>query len=241
MIDWRDDGFLLSARPFGETSVIAEIFTPEQGRYSGVVRGGASRKMAPVLQPGAQLQTDWKARLSEHLGSFTVELIRSRSATAMSSRLALAGLNGVCGLLSVVLPEREPHPKLYQRSERLLDLLNNLDVWPLAYVQWEVELLRELGFALDLQTCAVSGGTEDLCYISPKTGRAVSKAEAGEWADRLLPLPPVLAGEGEAEIGDILDALEVTGYFIEKKLLLALGDAQMPVARNRLIDALKRA
>ncbi len=240
MIEWRDEGILLAARPFGETSVIAEIFTSAQGRCAGVVRGGASRKLAPVLQPGVQLQADWKARLSEHLGSFTVELIRSRSATAMSNRLALAGLNAVCGLLSVVLPEREPHPKLYQSSEQLLDLLSNLDVWPLAYLQWEVELLSDLGFALDLKSCAVSGATQDLCYISPKTGRAVARTEAGEWADRLLPLPPVLAGEGDAETNDILQALDVTGYFIEKKLLTALGDVKMPIARDRLIDALKR-
>ena len=158
----------------------------------------------------------------------------------MSNRLALAGLNAVCGLLSVVLPEREPHPKLYQSSEQLLDLLSNLDVWPLAYLQWEVELLSDLGFALDLKSCAVSGATQDLCYISPKTGRAVARTEAGEWADRLLPLPPVLAGEGDAETNDILHALDVTGYFIEKKLLTALGDVKMPIARDRLIDALKR-
>lgn len=240
MIDWRDEGILLSARKFGESSVIAEIFTAENGRCAGVVRGGASRKMAPLLQPGAQLQADWKARLSEHLGSYTVELIRSRSAQAMANRTALAGLNAVCALLAAALPEREAHPTLYKRTEQLLDLLDNQEVWPLAYVQWELALLSVLGFALDLTTCAVSGSADDLCYISPKSGRAVSRGAAGEWADRLLPLPSVLRGTGEADMPDILEALDVTGYFIREKLLSNLGDLKMPDARDRLLAAFAR-
>jgi len=240
MIQWRDEGILLAVRKFGESSVIAEVFTSKHGRCAGVVRGGASRKMSPLLQPGAQLQVDWKARLSEHLGGYTVELIRSRSAQAMSDRLALAGLNAVCGLLAVVLPEREDHSELYQRTERLLDLLDNPDVLPLAYLQWEVQMLADLGFALDLSCCAVSGRTEDLIYISPKSGRAVSKSKAGEWADRLLPLPDVLKGEGDAGAEDIRAALDVTGYFIRAKLLAALGDLKMPVSRDRLLDAISR-
>ena len=240
MIDWRDHGILLSVRRFGEGSVIAEIFTEDHGRCAGVIRGGASRKMAPLLQPGAQLQADWKARLSEHLGSYTVELMRSRSANAMADRLALSGLNAVCALLAVVMPEREAHPKLYKRTEQLLDLLGSSDVWPLAYLQWEEALLAELGFALDLTTCAVNGSTKDLCFISPKTGRAVSGSAAGEWADRLLPLPNVLAGEGEAETADILEALDVTGYFIESKVIAPLSGAEMPAARLRLLQTLRR-
>jgi len=240
MIQWRDEGILLSVKPFGENSVIAEVFTEHQGRYAGVIRGGTSRKLAPILQPGAQLQADWKARLSEHLGSLTVELLRSRTAQAMSGRMALAGLNAVCGLLSVVLPEREPHADLYTQTERLLDLLPNTEVWPLAYIQWEMQVLSDLGFALDLSSCAATGATEGLRFISPKTGRAVSADGAGEWADRLLPLSAVLKGEGEAEVVDILQALDVTGYFIEHKVLASLGGAKMPAARMRLIDALKR-
>ncbi len=241
MIDWRDQGILLSARRFGESSVIADIFTTEHGRCAGVVRGGASRKMAPLMQPGAQLQADWKARLSEHLGSYTVEMIRSRSAHAMASRLALSGLNAVCALLAAALPEREAHPNLYARTEQLLDLLGSNDVWPLAYVQWELALLSDLGFALDLETCAVSGSRDDLSYISPKTGRAVGRSAAGEWVDRLLPLPDVLVGKGDAAQTDILKALEVTGYFIEHKLLANLGGKEMPSARSRLIVALQRS
>ena len=241
MIEWRDEAALLAVRPFGETSVIVEVFSEEHGRDSGVVRGGTSRKMAPILQPGAQLSVTWKARLDSHLGSFTVEPLRSRSAAAMGDRLALAGLNAVCSLLSMVLPERESHAPLYHRTVSLLDLLGQGDVWPLAYLRWEQALLEEMGFGLDLTRCAATGTTEGLAYVSPKTGRAVSEAGAGEWADRLLPLPPVLAGTGEAGNAEVVRALGTTGYFIEHRLIRSLGDKDVPAARQRLIDAIARA
>ena len=149
MIEWQDEAALLAARPFGETSVIIEVFSEVHGRHAGVVRGGTSRKVAPLLQPGAQLSVTWKARLDSHLGSFTVEPIRSRAAAAMGDRLALAGLNAVCGLLVMVLPEREAHLPLYARTIALLDLLGQSDVWPLAYLRWEQALLEEMGFGLD--------------------------------------------------------------------------------------------
>ncbi len=240
MIDWRDEGFVLASRAFGETSVILEVFTPSMGRHAGVVRGGASRKQTPHLQPGAQLDVAWKARLNEHLGAFTIEPLRSRTALAMSDRLSLAGLNGVCALLSSVLPEREPHIELYQRSEQLLDLLGQPDLWPLAYLRWEQALLTDLGFALDLSQCAASGSTDHLTYVSPKSGRAVSHDAAGDWADRLLPLPPVLAGDGDASASEIVKALGTTGWFIEHKLMKSLGDRSLPDARGRLLDAIVR-
>lgn len=240
MIAWTDEAALLTTRPFGETSVIIEVFSATHGRHAGVVRGGVSRKVAPILQPGAQLAVSWKARLDSHLGSFTVEPVRSRSAAAMGDRLALAGLNAVCALLVMVLPEREAHPPLYTRTIALLDLLGQTDVWPLAYLRWEQALLEEMGFGLDLSACAVRGVNEDLAYVSPKTGRAVSRDGAGEWADRLLPLPPVLAGKGDAGAADIVAALATTGYFIEHRLIRGLGDRPMPAARGRLLDAIAR-
>ncbi|MEJ8562780.1 DNA repair protein RecO [Yoonia sp. GPGPB17] len=241
MIAWQDEAALLSSRPFGETSVIVEVFSAEHGRHAGVVRGGTSRKLAPVLQPGAQVAVTWKARLDSHLGSFTVEPIRSRAAAAMGDRLALAGLNAVCSLLAMVLPEREAHAPLYERTVALLDLLGQSDVWPLAYLRWEQALLEEMGFGLDLSACAVRGVNEDLIYVSPKSGRAVSRAAAGEWADRMLPLPQVLAGQGDASHAEIAKALGTTGYFIEHRLIKGLGDHPMPAARARLIDAIVRA
>lgn len=240
MITWSDEAALLAARPFGETSVIIEVFSAEHGRHAGVVRGGATRKIAPVLQPGAQLAVTWKARLDSHLGSFAIEPIRSRAAAAMGDRLALAGLNAICSLLALVLPEREAHPALYDRTVGLLDLLGQSDVWPLAYLRWEQALLDEMGFGLDLSACAVRGVNEDLIYVSPKSGRAVSRTGAGEWADRMLPLPPVLAGKGDASPAEIVRALATTGYFLEHRLIKSLGDKPIPQARARLIAAIAR-
>ncbi len=235
-MDWRDTGILLSTRRHGETSAIIEVFAPTQGRYAGVVRGGTSRKIAPHLQPGAQLDLHWRARLSDHLGSFTVEPIRSRAAIAMRDRLSLAGLNAVVALLGFSLPEREAHPTLYQRTEMLLDLLDQTDIWPLAYLHWERSLLEELGYALDLSNCAVTGAVDDLIYVSPKSGRAVSRRGAGEWADRLLPLPPCLLGQGDATDKEVLQALGTTGYFLEHHLAKDLQGKSIPAVRAQLLE-----
>ncbi|WP_339638838.1 DNA repair protein RecO [uncultured Sulfitobacter sp.] len=238
-MEWRDQGILLSARRHGETSAIIEVFTPEQGRHAGIVRGGTSRKIAPSLQPGAQLDLAWRARLEDHIGAFTVEPLRSRAAVAMQDRLALAGLNAVTALLSFCLPEREPHPALYRRTEALLDMLGQGDVWPLAYLKWELRLLEEMGYALDLEACAVTGVTEGLAYVSPKSGRAVSDKGAGEWADRLLPLPTVLRG-GTGSDAEIAQGLVTTGHFLTAHLARDLGGKPLPEARARFIDAFSR-
>ncbi|WP_204112977.1 DNA repair protein RecO [Shimia biformata] len=238
-MDWREDGIILAIRKHGETSVIAELFTESHGRHAGVIRGGVSRKLTPILQPGAQVDATWRARLSEHIGSFTVEPVRSRAAV-FSDRFALAGLNAVTALLIFALPEREAHPPLYRRTRDLLDLLGQDDLWPLAYLQWEMALLEETGFGLDLSRCAATGQTENLVYVSPKTGRAVSRDGAGEWADRMLPLVPCLRGEGDASDADVLAALGTTGWFIENKLAASLGNRPPPEARGRFLDAISR-
>ncbi len=155
----------------------------------------------------------------------------------MGDRLALAGLNAVCALLRFTLPEREAHGKLYHKSLILLDLLDQPDIWPLAYLNWEMALLEEMGFGLDLRRCAVMGEkANDLSYISPKTGRAVSRAGAGDWADRLLPLPPCLLGDGPAPDTEIVQGLDVTGHFLRHHLAPHLGDKPLPDARSRLVD-----
>lgn len=239
-MDWRDEGILLAVRKHGETSAILDVFTPEHGRHSGVLRGASSRKMTPVIQPGAQLDLQWRARLENHIGSFTAELIRSRSAVAMSDRLALAGLNAVTALLLFALPEREPHPQLYLRTEQLLDLLDQPLLWPLAYLRWEMALLDDLGYGLDLSICAVTGVREGLEFVSPKTGRAVSRAGAGEWIDLLLPLPPVMLQKGEAPDEEIAEALRTTGYFLNTHLAAQLGHKPVPEARARFITIFTR-
>ncbi|KPA23554.1 DNA repair protein RecO [Shimia sp. SK013] len=238
-MDWRDQGFVLSTRKHGETSVILEVFTPERGRHAGIVRGGVSRKMTPILQPGSQLDLSWRARLEDHIGTFTVEPVRSRAA-ALGDRMALAGLNAVTALLAFCLPEREPHPDLYRRSEQLLDLLGQNDLWPLAYLRWEMALLEEMGFGFDLSACAVSGSSENLIYISPKSGRAVSAKGAGEWADRLLPLPPVMLDQGAASDDEIRQAFDTTRFFLAEKLAPELSHRPLPEARGRFVDLFSR-
>lgn len=239
-MDWRDQGALLSVRRHGETSAIIEVFTAEHGRHLGVVRGGASRKIAPVLQQGAQLDLTWRARLDEHIGSYSVEPIKSRASAVMDDRLALAGLNAITSLLAFVLPEREAHPQLYDQSVTLLDLLGNDPLWSYAYLRWEMALLAEMGFGLDLTGCAVTGSETELVYISPKTGRAVSRVGAGDWAGRLLPLPPALLGQGGADHGEVAQAMSATGYFLTNHLARSLGDKQLPAARQRFAELLAR-
>ena len=239
-MDWQDEGAVLSIRRHGETSAIVELFTAEHGRHAGVVRGATSRKIAPTLQPGTQVAAAWRARLEDHLGSFTIEPIKSRAASVMSGRLELAGLNAITSLLSFTLPERESHPPLYQRSIALLDLLGENAAWPVAYLHWELALLEEMGFGLDLSVCAVTGATEGLCYISPKSGRAVSQAGAGAWKDRLLPLPACLLDVRQSEKDEILQGLQSTGYFLSNWLAPALGDKTLPAARQRFVDTFAR-
>lgn len=237
-MEWRDQGALLARRLHGETSVIIEVFTPEHGRHAGVVRGGTSRRTAPLLQAGNQIDVVWKARLEDHLGAFTVEPVHGRTAAVMSDKLALAGLNSICALLSFALPEREPYPDLYAKTIALLDMFGETDLWPTAYLQWELLLLQEMGFGLDLTSCAATGATNNLAYISPRTGRAVTEIGAGDWADRLLPLPPALLGLGQGAYGEICEALAVTGHFFEQHLAPSLGNTPIPAARQRLIDTL---
>lgn len=238
-MDWRDEGAILAVRRHGETSAIVEVFTARHGRHAGVVRGGASRKVAPLLQPGAQLDLAWRARLEDHIGTFAVEPLRSR-AGLLSDRLALAALNSVCALLHATLPEREPHPDLYAGTIGLLDALGAGPAWVLAYLRWELMLLEELGYGLDLSSCAVTGSREDLAYVSPKSGRAVARGAAGDWADRLLPLPPCLLGQGPAESAALVAGLTTTGHFLAHRLFADLVTRPLPEARRRLVAMIAR-
>ena len=238
-MEWREDGLLLSQRRHGESSAIIEVFTRFHGRHAGIVRGGASRKTAPLLQPGAQLDVTWRARLEDHLGTFSVEPVKSR-AFLLSDRLMLAGLNALTSLLSFALPEREAHPALYSRTLAVLGMMEESPFWTLAYLRWELALLEDLGFGLDLSRCAVTGSEDNLTYVSPKSGRAVSKAAAGEWAERLLPLSPALIVEGDGSVEDLLAGLRVSGHFLDQRLAPSLGDRPIPASRNRLVDLIAR-
>ena len=234
-MDWRETGILLTRRRHGENAAIIEVFTRDHGRHAGIVRGGGGRRMAPILEPGNQVDVTWRARLEDHLGSYTVEPVEARAAALMSDRLTLAGLNALTGLLSFALPEREPHANLYDSTLTVLDMMATSPHWPLAYLRWEMSLLEDLGFGLDLEACAATGATENLAYVSPKTGRAVSEAGAGAWKTKLLPLTPAMRGESSE---GITEGLRTTGHFLDTRLAPALGNKPIPQARSRLVDLL---
>ncbi len=236
-MEWRDEGILLATWPHGETSAVAEVFTALHGRHGGMVRGGASRRMAPLLQPGAQLDLHWRARLEEHMGSFTVEPLRARAGTILSDRLALLALGSVCALCRYALPERLAYPGLYAATCEVLDRLGQPG-WLRAYALWELHLLEETGFGLDLGQCAVTGAQAGLAYVSPRTGRAVTRAAAGDYAPRLLPLPEGLAPGGALDAQGLAQALHLSGYFLHHWLAEAIG-RPLPEARTRLLAALE--
>lgn len=239
-MDWRDEGILLTVRPHGESSVIIETLTRDHGRHAGLVRGGASAAQSPTMQPGTQVVLQWRARLSEHLGQFQIEPVRSRAAAIMSDRVALAGLNAMGALLVTLLPEREPNLRVYDASVGLADALaENAWDWPARYAQWEVLLLTALGFGLDLTRCAGTGGADDLAYVSPRSGRAVSRGAGGAWADRLLPLPGFLVGQGKVSIGAVREALRMSGFFLENWACPAFERKGLPEARARLVRLLE--
>lgn len=237
-MEWRETGTVLAVRRHGESAAIVDVFTEGHGRASGLVRGGAGRRLQPVLQPGAVLDVVWRARLEEHLGTFTVEPVRARVSILGDAR-ALAGLGAVTALLVHLMAERVPHPRLYHMTEALLDAMDAGADWLAAYARWELALLEEVGFGLDLSRCAVTGTDRDLAFVSPRTGRAVARGAAGEWADRLLPLSPVLRG-APGTLSDVLAALETTGHFLGTMVVPALGDRPLPPARQRLLDRLTR-
>ena len=238
-MDWSDEGIFLTAKPLGEANAVAELFTLAHGRHLGLVRGGRSRRMRPLLQPGNLLRVTWRARLADHLGGFNVELMEALAARVLDDQVALAAIGSVTSLAKL-LPERDPHPALYAA---LLEILRNLAddrLWPALLVRWELQLLQELGFGLDLSECAATGVDADLTYVSPRSGRAVSR-EAGEpYGSRLFKLPAFLLERGKQPgATDILSGLALTGYFIERDVLEPNG-LVMPQARTRLIALLSR-
>ncbi|WP_138470540.1 DNA repair protein RecO [Poseidonocella sp. HB161398] len=239
-MEWQGPGILIASRPHGEHAAILEVLTPGHGRHAGILRGGQSRRMSPVLQPGNLLALHWRARLEGHMGSFTAELERDRAALLMNDRMTLAGLSAVTGLLAYALPERLNLPGFYERTTALLDVMPLTPAWTLAYLQWELALLEALGYGLELDRCAVRGTNEELCFVSPRTGRAVSRQAAGDWADRLLPLPDCLKGQGPAPDGEIAQALSTTGHFLKKHVTPQWSGRPFPASRERLVALLGR-
>lgn len=233
-MEWSDDAIVLSARRLGEAGVVASLLTRDHGRHPGMVPGGAGKAMRAVLQAGNAVRVTWRARLADQLGTFRVELDHAHSAHALDDAARLAALSAACGLCDAVLPERQPHRPLFEALDALLRALAAAS-WPSVYVHWELALLRDLGFGLDLDSCAATGATDDLIYVSPKSARAVS-AEAGRpHAHKLLPLPAFLREGREGDAAEIAAGLDLTGYFLERHVLHH-RHLPMPSARSRLVD-----
>ena len=232
-MEWRDQGVILAVRRHGETGAIAEVLTAEHGRCLGLVRGGRSRGHRPVLQPGNFVEATWRARLEEHLGHFTVEPLHLRAGMIMEESFRLAGLASLCGLAQL-LPEREPHRRIYDAFQIVLDAIGDDAVWPALLVRWELGLLEELGFGLDLSACAATGVNRDLVYVSPKSGRAVSLEAAQPYRHKLLHLPAFLRNGGEPTPADILNGFRLTGFFLARHIFEPRGIAA-PESRHRII------
>jgi len=219
-MQWSEEGCVLSLRRHGEANTLLEIFTPQHGRHLGLVRGGRSQRMRSQLQPGNRLVVTWRARLPEHLGTFTIEPVKLRAAVLMDNPLRLAALSSLCAFAGLIA-EQEPNEQLFEAFEIVIEALENDDVWPALMIRWELGLLEELGFGLDLKSCAANGTTENLIYVSPKSGRAVSAQAGLPYKNKLLALPAFLRNQVQAEEItplDIAEGFRLTGYFLQQHI-----------------------
>ena len=240
-MEFEDDAFVLSARPFGETGAIVELLTSQHGKYAAHVAGGASRKMKPFLQAGSQVSVRYRARMSDQLGAASLEPMGEGPAALFDDALALAGLAAAAAVAAGALPEREPHAGAYMAFEAFTASLTATDDWPAVFVRFEAGLLAELGFGLDLSKCAATGVTDDLVYVSPKSGRAVSRAAGEPYAERMLRLPPfLLSSQSRLQPGDIKSGLDLTAHFLEAFIFNPLN-RPLPPARVWLTDRLADA
>jgi DNA repair protein RecO (recombination protein O) len=239
-MQWTDDGVVLGTRRHGETSLIVELMTEAHGRHLGLVKGGRSRRLQPVLQPGNSVHALWRARLDEHLGNYTIEAMTLRAARLIEGAPSLYGIQTLAGLLRL-LPERDPHPQLFAAFVTLLDWLEDPVIAGALIVRFELRLLDELGFGLDLERCAATGDTAGLAYVSPKTGRAVSRAAGEPYRGRLLALPSFLIEQRAApSAADIVAAFRLTGYFLARHVFEPRG-LHLPEARTSFVNLIARA
>ena len=239
-MEWSDTGIVLSARRHGETSSLVMLFTQRHGRHAGLVRGGQGRRARGLYQAGNRLSATWRARLEEHLGNYRCELLHAAAAGLLDDALRLAALSSACAVVEAALPERHPYLNLYGEFRYLAEQIENANGWRAAYARFEVALLAELGFGLDLSACAVSGTTTDLTYVSPRSGRAVSAEAGARWREKLLPLPAFLWRPEPAPPGveDIRAALNLTGWFLAAHVFAGV---KVPPARERFLERLALA
>jgi DNA repair protein RecO (recombination protein O) len=234
-MEWDAPAIILDVRPYGEGDALATVITEEHGAHRGLARGGASRGKAGTWQAGNMVQVQWTARLSDQLGSFTGELIHAGAAHAMQEALPLAMLTAICSVAEGALPEREPHPRIFGGLLRLIPRLPLGAPLLTELIQWELAVLADLGYGLDFSACAITGKTEGLAHVSPKTGRAVTREGAGEWTSRLLPLPGFLTGPAEPDLAGWRDGLRLTGHFLARDVF-GSQHRPLPQARAMLYD-----
>ena len=239
-MQWQDSGFVLAARRHGESALIVELLTQEHGRHAGLIRGGQSPRWRAMLQSGNEVAAVWRGRLDEHLGTLHCELVRAHAACFLDDPGRLAGLTSAASLVAAALPEREPQPAVFASFARLIQALESAIHWPAHYVRWEQDLLGALGFGLDLARCAVSGATSDLAYVSPRTGRAVSRTAGLPYSGKLLRLPEFLWRDAPADEGQLALGLTLTGYFLAHHVFAPHGRA-LPAARLRLAERMRPA
>ncbi|MEO1141867.1 MAG: DNA repair protein RecO [Pseudomonadota bacterium] len=243
-MEWQDEGLILGSRNHGESSAIVEVMTLGHGRHMGLVRGGRSSRMRPVLQPGNSATVSWRARLEEHLGSFTLEPGTLRAADLMQSQIGIYGIQTLASHLRL-LPERDPHPQLYNAAMVLLDNFEHFEIAASLMVRFELALLEELGFGLDLNSCAATGETRELTYVSPKSGRAVSREAGKPWADKMLELPAFL-NHHDQEWGKVPQFLQInlgfklSSFFLERHIYNPRGILS-PDERQGFIKAITKA
>jgi DNA repair protein RecO (recombination protein O) len=238
-MQWTDEGIVLGVKRHGETSVILELMTPAHGRHLGLVRGGAGRRMRGVLQPGNAVRATWGARLDEHLGQYVVEGVNLRAGEFLAAAHAVHGVTHL-GALCRLLAEREPHAAIYDALEAILHRVGDPRIAALMIARFELVFLAELGFGLDLGSCAATGATTELTYVSPKSGRAVSRSAGEAYRDKLLRLPGFLQHETEpTSPADLADAFALTGFFLDRHAFGPRGLA-LPEARARFVSALRR-
>jgi DNA repair protein RecO (recombination protein O) len=237
-MEWSEQGIVLSARRHGESSAILSLLTAGHGRHAGLVRGGTSRRQRGILEPGNLVAATWKARLEDHLGSFTVELARNPSAAWLDDPARLAALSSACTIADQTLPEREPSDEVFDGLTRLLAAMDGPG-WAAVYVEWELALLGALGFGLDLSACAATGRNDALAYVSPRSGRAVSISAGEPYREKLLPLPRFLIAAEPAQPADIAAGLALTGFFLERHLF-APHQRRLPDPRGRLVERMRR-
>jgi len=232
---WESNGLILNFFKYNEKSYILEIFTEEHGKHKGIIRGLHSKNKRSIIEPGNEVFATWSGRLETHLGNYNVEPIKLWSSHILQFKDKLSAISSICSLISLTMAERQPNPLIYFSSKKLIEIVaSTRNDWIREYVFWEMQLLSEIGYGLDLERCAVTSKSSDLVYVSPSSGRAVTNEGAGDFKNKLLPLPKFMTNfKANYDNDDIYNALNLTEFFFKKRFFLP-NNLNFPQSRNRL-------